>query len=51
MLAGFLETVGRVSVSRGDFTGFENILIGLEKLPRDAEHEHMIALESSPGGE
>ncbi len=44
MLAGFLETVGRVSVSRGDFTGFENILIGLEKLPRDAEHEHMIAL-------
>jgi hypothetical protein len=36
--------VGRVSVSRGDFTGFENILIGLEKLPRDAEHEHMIAL-------
>jgi hypothetical protein len=44
MLAGFLETLGRISVSRGDFSGFESILIGLEKLPRDAQHEHMSAL-------
>jgi hypothetical protein len=44
MLAGFLETLGRISVVRGDFTGFENILLGLERLPRDAEHEHMSAL-------
>ncbi len=44
LLAAFLETLGRTSVSRGDFAGFENILIALEKLPRDAEHEHMNAL-------
>ena len=44
LLAAFLETLGRIAVSRGDFAGFENILIGLEKLPRDAEHEHVEAL-------
>jgi PilZ domain len=44
LLAAFLETLGRTAVSHGDFAGFENILIALEKLPRDAEHEHMNAL-------
>ena len=44
LLAAFLETLGRIAVTRGDFASFENILIGLEKLPRDAEHEHMSAL-------
>jgi PilZ domain len=44
LLAAFLETLGRTAVTRGDFAGFENILIALEKLPRDAEHEHMNAL-------
>jgi PilZ domain len=44
LLAAFLETLGRIAVTRGDFTGFENILHGLERLPRDAEHEHMTAL-------
>jgi len=44
LLAAFLETLGRIAVTRGDFAGFENILIALEKLPRDAEHEHMNAL-------
>ena len=44
LLAAFLETLGRIAVSRGDFAGFENILIALEKLPRDAEHEHLTAL-------
>ena len=44
LLAAFLETLGRTAVSRGDFTGFENILIGLERVPRDAEHEYMKAL-------
>ncbi len=44
LLAAFLETLGRIAVSCGDFAGFENILIALEKLPRDAEHEHMNAL-------
>ena len=44
LLAAFLETLGRIAVTRGDFVGFENILIGLERLPRDAEHEHVAAL-------
>jgi PilZ domain len=44
LLAAFLETLGRIAVSRGDFIGFENILHGLERVPRDAEHEHMTAL-------
>lgn len=44
LLAAFLETLGRIAVTRGDFTGFENILHGLERVPRDAEHEHMTAL-------
>lgn len=44
LLAAFLETLGRIAVSRGDFTGFENILHGLERVPRDAEHEHITAL-------
>jgi hypothetical protein len=44
LLAAFLETLGRIAVSRGDFAGFENILFALEKLPRDAQHEHLNAL-------
>ena len=44
LLAAFLETLGRTSVSRGDFAGFENILVALEKVPRDAAHEHINAL-------
>jgi PilZ domain len=44
LLASFLETLGRTAVSRGDFACFENILVALEKVPRDAEHEHLNAL-------
>jgi hypothetical protein len=44
LLAAFIETLGRIAVSRGDFAGFENILHGLERVPRDAEHEYMTAL-------
>ncbi len=44
LLAAFLETLSRIAITRGDFTSFENILINLEKAPRDAEHEHMSAL-------
>jgi PilZ domain len=44
LLAAFLETLGRIAVTRGDFTGFENILHALERVPRDAEHEHITAL-------
>jgi len=44
LLAAFLETLGRVAVIRADYAGFENILIGLERVPRDKEHDHMSAL-------
>lgn len=44
LMAAFLEMLARLSVSRGDFGGFETILVGLEGAPRDADHEHMHAL-------
>lgn len=44
LLASFLESLGRIASTRGDFAGFENILLSLERVPRDAEHEHMTAL-------
>lgn len=44
LLAAFLESLGRISIARGDFASFENILLGLERVPRDAEHEHLTAL-------
>jgi hypothetical protein len=44
LLAAFLETLGRVAVIRGDYSGFENILIGLERAPKDTEHDHLSAL-------
>ena len=44
LLAAFLETLGRLAVTRGDYASFENILDGLEKAPRDNEHDHLSAL-------
>ena len=44
MLSAFLEMLGRVAVTRGDFAGLENILLSLEKAPREACFEHMHAL-------
>jgi hypothetical protein len=44
LLAAFLETLGRIAVNRGDFAGFEGILNGLERAPKDREHDHMAAL-------
>jgi len=44
LLAAFLETLARIAVTRGDFVSFENILIGLEKAPREPKYEHMSAL-------
>jgi hypothetical protein len=44
LLSAFLETLGRIAVTRGDFSGFENILIGLERVPREAEQEYLLAL-------
>jgi len=42
--AAFLETLGRIAVNRGDYAGFEGILNGLEKAPKDRDHDHMAAL-------
>ncbi|HLZ11501.1 MAG TPA: PilZ domain-containing protein [Candidatus Acidoferrum sp.] len=44
LLAAFLETLGRIAVTRGDFTGLENILLGLERVPREPQFAHMQAL-------
>jgi len=44
LLSAFLETLGRIAVTRGDFLGFENILVGLERVPHNAEHEYLLAL-------
>jgi hypothetical protein len=44
LLAAFLETLGRIAVTRADYAGFENILSELERAPRDAEHGHVAAL-------
>jgi len=44
LLAAFLETLGRIAVTRGDFAGLEGILIGLEKAPREPRFAHMQAL-------
>jgi PilZ domain len=44
LLAAFLETLGRITVNRGDYAGFEGILNGLERAPKDREHDHMAAL-------
>src|SRR5256884_2619194 len=45
LLAALVEALGRIAVNRADFAGFELILTGLERSPRDKEHEHMAALD------
>jgi hypothetical protein len=44
LLAAFLENLGRVAVTRGDYAGFELILDTLEKAPHDVAHDHISAL-------
>jgi len=44
LLAAFVESLGRIAVNRADYSGFESILTGLERVPRDLEHDHMAAL-------
>jgi len=44
LLAAFIESLGRIAVSRADYSGFETILDALERAPRDAEHDHLAAL-------
>ena len=44
LLSAFLEMLGRVAVTRGDYPGLEGILAGLEKQPREVQFEHMHAL-------
>ncbi|HEX4544938.1 MAG TPA: PilZ domain-containing protein [Candidatus Acidoferrum sp.] len=44
LLAAFVESLGRIAVNRADYTGFESLLLGLERAPRDKEHDHLTAL-------
>ena len=44
LLSAFLEVLGRIAVTRGDYAGLEGILSGLEKPPRETQFEHMHAL-------
>ncbi len=44
LLSAFMESLSRIAVNRGDYAGFENILTGLERMPRDPQHEHIAAL-------
>jgi PilZ domain len=44
LLAAFLENLGRVAVTRGDYASFELILDTLEKAPHDVAHDHISAL-------
>jgi PilZ domain len=46
LLAAFVESLGRIAVNRADYSGFETILTGLERVPQDKEHGHMAALAS-----
>src|SRR5207245_3932430 len=46
LLAALVEALGRIAVTRGDYAGFELILTGLERAPRDKEHDHMTALST-----
>lgn len=44
LLAAFVESLGRVAVNRADYTGFEALLLALERAPQDKEHDHLKAL-------
>ncbi len=44
LLAALVESFGRIAVTRADYSGFESILTGLERVPQDREHDHMAAL-------
>jgi hypothetical protein len=44
LLSAFLEALGRIAVTRGDYAGLEGILCGLEKPPRESQFEHIHAL-------
>src|SRR6202040_1015663 len=44
LLAAFLETLGRLAVSRADYAGFESVLDALEKSPQDRAHDHVSTL-------
>src|SRR5260370_24904207 len=46
LLAAFVESLGRIALTRADYSGFERILTGLERVPQDKEHGHMAALAS-----
>jgi hypothetical protein len=43
LLAAFVETLARIAVNRGDYGGFETILIGLERPPQGNEQDGLMA--------
>lgn len=44
LLSGFVETLARIAMTRGDYAGFESILIALEQAPGDQQKDHMSML-------
>jgi hypothetical protein len=44
LLAAFVESLGRIAINRADYSGFESLLLGLERAPHDREHDHLTAL-------
>jgi hypothetical protein len=42
LLAAFVETLARMALNRGDYAGFETILVGLERPPQGNEHDHLV---------
>ncbi|GAC1701106.1 MAG: hypothetical protein NVS9B4_03820 [Candidatus Acidiferrum sp.] len=44
LLSGFVETLSRIAVSRGDYAAFETILIALEQTPSEHNHAQMSLL-------
>ncbi len=43
-LAGFLDSLSRIALMRGDYSGFETILLALELAPADRQHSHLATL-------
>jgi hypothetical protein len=44
LLSGSVETLARIAISRGDYSGFEGILTALEQAPHELNHDHMSML-------
>jgi len=44
LLSGFVETLARIAMTRGDYAGFESILIALEQAPSQPNQDHLSLL-------